>query len=102
MLLQDVRRDVSPAARNAAVRAYLEATGGARAEFEERLAVLGAMNLMRIMGIFARLVVRDGKPRYDMFQPRVRALLGEALQHPALGEAKGFVEAVAPHLLSAT
>jgi aminoglycoside/choline kinase family phosphotransferase len=99
MLLQDVRRDVSPAARNAAVRAYLEATGGDRAVFEERLAVLGAMNLMRIMGIFARLVVRDGKPRYDMFQPRVRALLGGALQHPALGEAKGFVEAVAPHLL---
>ena len=100
MLLQDVRRDVSPAAREAAIKAYLDATGGARAVFDERLAVLGAMNLMRIMGIFARLVVRDGKPRYDMFQPRVRLLLGQALEHPSLAEARSFVEAVAPHLLT--
>jgi aminoglycoside/choline kinase family phosphotransferase len=102
MLLHDARRDVSPAARASAIRAYLEATGGSREAFDERLSVLGAMNLMRIMGIFARLVVRDGKPRYDMFQPRVRALLADALAHPALAEARGFVESVAPHLLSAS
>lgn len=101
MLLHDARRDVSQSARNAAVRAYLEATGGSREAFEERLSVLGAMNLMRIMGIFARLVVRDSKPRYDAFQPRVRALLTQAVGHPAMSEAKSFIEAVAPHLLSA-
>ncbi len=101
MLLDDARRDVGPAAREAAIRAYLEGTGGAREAFDERLAVLGAMNIMRIMGIFARLVVRDGKPRYDTFQPRLRGLLNDALQHPALGELKSFVEATAPHLLVA-
>ena len=85
----------------AAIAAYLDGTGGDRATFDERLAVLGAMNIMRIMGIFARLVTRDNKPRYDQFQPRLRGLLGGVLQHPALAEAKGFVESTAPHLLVA-
>lgn len=101
MLLHDARRDVSPAAREAAIVAYLDSTGGGRAAFDERLSVLGAMNIMRIMGIFARLVVRDGKPRYDTFQPRLRSLLKETLAHPALAEMHDYVKAVAPHLLDA-
>jgi aminoglycoside/choline kinase family phosphotransferase len=101
MLLHDARRDVSPRAREAAVRAWLDAMGTQQADFEERLAVLGAMNIMRIMGIFARLVVRDGKPRYDQFQPRLRGLLSETLSHPSLAETRDFVTAVAPHLLVA-
>jgi N-acetylmuramate 1-kinase len=99
MLVHDARRDVSPAAHAAAARAWLDGAGVAASDFEERLAVLGAINLMRIMGIFARLVVRDGKPRYDQFQPRLRRLLTGALAHPALSEARDFVHAAAPHLL---
>lgn len=99
MLLHDARRDVSPEARAAATRAYLDSTGASHAGFEERLAVLGAMNVMRIMGIFARLVTRDRKPKYDSFQPRLRGLLTETLSHPAMAEARDFVTAVAPHLL---
>jgi aminoglycoside/choline kinase family phosphotransferase len=83
------------------VRSYLDGTGDSRAGFDERLAVLGAMNMMRIMGIFARLVVRDSKPRYDQFQPRLRRLLNETLAHPAMSEMQDFVRAVAPHLLAA-
>lgn len=101
MLLHDARRDVSPSARAAAIRAYLDRTGGSRADFDERLSVLGAMNMMRIMGIFARLVVRDAKPRYDLFQPRLRGLLSDTFRHPSLAEASDFVKAVAPHLLVA-
>ena len=99
MLLHDARRDVSAEAREAAIISYLNGTGATRAEFDERLAVLGAMNVMRIMGIFARLVTRDKKPRYDQFQPRLRGLLNETLSHPAMSEARDFVTAVAPHLL---
>jgi aminoglycoside/choline kinase family phosphotransferase len=101
MLLHDARRDVSSAARAAAIRAYLDATGISQADFDERFAVLGAMNTMRIMGIFARLVTRDKKPRYDQFQPRLRGLLNETLSHPAMAETRDFVTAVAPHLLQA-
>ena len=100
MLLHDARRDVSTGAREATIRAYLDGTGGSKAAFDERFAVLGAMNIMRIMGIFARLVVRDNKPRYDTFQPRLRRLLNETLSHPSMAEAKDFVTAVAPHLLA--
>jgi hypothetical protein len=100
MLLHDARRDVSDAARETAIRAYLDGTGGGKAAFDERLAVLGAMNIMRIMGIFARLVVRDNKPRYDQFQPRLRRLLIETLSHPSLAEMQDYVRAVAPHLLA--
>jgi len=101
MLLHDARRDVSPEAREAASRAYLDGMGATRAAYDERLAVLGAMNVMRIMGIFARLVTRDRKPRYDEFQPRLRGLLNETLGHPGLAEMRDFVTAVAPHLLVA-
>jgi N-acetylmuramate 1-kinase len=101
MLVHDARRNVSAEASRAAISAYLDGTGGSRADFNERLSVLGAINIMRIMGIFARLVVRDNKPRYDSFQPRLRVLLAETLKHPALDETASFVKAVAPHLLPA-
>lgn len=99
MLLQDARRDVSDEAREAAIKAYLDGTGGDRATFDERLSILGAMNLMRIVGIFSRLVVRDKKPRYDDFQPRTQKLLAQSLAHPSLSEARDFIEAVAPQML---
>ena len=86
-------------AREAATISYLDGTGTSRANFDERLSVLGAMNVMRIMGIFARLVTRDKKPKYDSFQPRLRGLLNDTLSHPSLTEARDFVTAVAPHLL---
>jgi aminoglycoside/choline kinase family phosphotransferase len=55
MLLHDARRDVSGPAHEAAVRTYLDATGFSAAEFDRELAVLGAINTMRILGIFSRL-----------------------------------------------
>ncbi len=99
MLLDDARRDVSPAAREAAIRAYLDATGSADGEFRRELAVLGALNTMRILGIFSRLAGRDGKQRYLAFMPREWGHLARTLQHPALAEVKAFVEDVArPYL----
>jgi len=99
MLLHDARRDVSPAAHEAAVRAYLDATGASDAEFRRELAVLGAINAMRILGIFARLAGRDGKTRYLSYMPREWGHLARTLEHPALEEARAFVESVArPYL----
>ena len=99
MLLHDARRDVSPEAHEAAIRAYLDATGGDDAEFRRELAVLGAINAMRILGIFSRLAGRDGKQRYLSFMPREWGHLARTLQHPALEDARAFVESVArPYL----
>ena len=99
MLLHDARRDVSPAAAEAAIRTYLDATGASEAEFRRELAVLGAINTMRILGIFSRLTGRDGKVRYMTFMPRVWGHLARTLEHPALEDARTFVHAVArPYL----
>jgi N-acetylmuramate 1-kinase len=99
MLLHDARRDVSGAAHEAAVRTYLTATGASGAEFNRELAVLGAINSMRILGIFSRLTARDNKPRYLQFMPRMWGHLARTLKHPALEEANAFVEDVArPYL----
>ncbi|MGE3143550.1 MAG: phosphotransferase [Hyphomonadaceae bacterium] len=95
MLLQDARRDVSPGAAHAAIRTYLDRTGAEEAAFLRELAVLGALNAMRILGVFARLDVRDGKPRYRSFMPRMWAHLSANLEHPALAETRAFVAEVA-------
>ena len=99
MLLHDARRDVSPEAHEAALRTYLAETGADEAEFRRELSVLGAINTMRILGIFARLAGRDGKTRYLNYMPRMWAHLARTLEHPALAEARDFVTGVArPYL----
>jgi len=99
MLLHDARRDVSPAAHDVAIRTYLDLTGANEAEFQRELSVLGAINVMRILGIFSRLTARDGKMRYREFMPRMWGHLARALQNPALADARAFVQDVArPYL----
>lgn len=98
MLLHDARRDVGPAAYEAAIRAYLDRTGADDAAFRRELAVLGALNTMRILGRFAQLT-HDGRTKYAAFMPREWGHLKACLQHPALAEARAFVEEVAgPYL----
>jgi len=95
MLLHDARRDVSPAAAQAALARYFAATGAAEKPFREELALLGALNTLRILGIFSRLVSRDGKTRYLEFMPREWGHLARALDHPALGALREFIVSVA-------
>jgi len=48
---------------------------------------------------FSRLAGRDGKQRYLSFMPREWAHLARTLEHPALADARDFVESVArPYL----
>ncbi len=101
MLTQDARRAVSPEAAEAAIRHYVNKTGKDRAAFDERLAVVGALNALRIAGIFARLMIRDGKPRYGLFQPRQLAILARNLSHPALESMAAFVRETTPFVFEA-
>lgn len=82
-LLQDARRDVAPALE-AAMLAYYCERAGADAEFAADYARLGAQRNAKIVGIFARLYKRDGKPRYLGMIPRVWAAMERDLAHPAL------------------
>ena len=96
MLTQDARRDVSHEASEAAIRHYLDQTGKTREAFDERLAVIGALNALRIAGVFSRLQHRDGKARYGTFQPRQLKLLVRNLSHPALEPMAAFVRETTP------
>ncbi len=84
MLLHDARRDVSAEREQAVLERYFERRPGIdREAFLADYHGLGALNIARILGIFARLVVRDGKPRYGAFMPRLWGYLDRCLQPPA-------------------
>ena len=99
MLTQDARRDVTTEAAEAAIRSYLDASGKDETAFRERLAVIGTLNALRVAGVFARLMKRDGKPRYGAFMPRQRLMLARNLLHPAASDMRDFVAETAPSIL---
>lgn len=96
MLLDDARRDVSPAAYKAAIEVYLDQTGALKSDFAQELAIQGAINALRILGIYSRLVGRDGKQRYRDFMPRQAGHLGRIMGHPRLKDLKAWVDKNAP------
>ena len=84
-LLQDARRDVPPELEAKALDHYFHIYPQVdRAEFMRDYAGLAALNEARILGIFARLIVRDDKPRYAAFMPRMWDHLNANLAKPGL------------------
>lgn len=94
-LLQDARRDVSPAVERAMLDRYMAQTP-ASADFEAAYAVLGAQRNAKIIGIFTRLWKRDGKPRYLAYLPRMWGLLERDLAHPMLAPVADWFAANIP------
>ncbi len=84
-MLQDARRDVSDELEENMLAYYLADHDKDAAEiFRSHYAILGAQRNTKIIGIFTRLSVRDGKQRYLDFLPRMWRLLERDLRHPAL------------------
>ncbi len=94
-LLQDARRDVEPAIEEAMLARYRSATGEGD-DFLRAYRVLGAQRNAKILGIFARLWKRDGKPRYAALCPRVWAYLERDLSDPALAPVARWFDAHLP------
>jgi aminoglycoside/choline kinase family phosphotransferase len=93
MLLHDARRDVSPELEAAALARYFELRPEVdRDAFLADFHALGALNVARILGIFARLVIRDGKPRYAAFMPRLWGYLDRCLADPQLRGLKAWLD----------
>ena len=91
-LLEDARRDVAPELAAHLLSRYLSANPDQDAEaFRAAYDTLGAQRNAKIVGIFARLCLRDGKSRYLSMIPRVWAHLMRDLSAPHLGELRGFV-----------
>ena len=68
------------------------------AEFAGAYAILGAQRATKILGIFARLDKRDGKPQYLKHLPRIETYLSRNLAHPALSRLRGWYEAHLPRI----
>jgi len=100
-LIEDARRDVSPAMAEAATTHYLAAlkrqgTPVDETEFRHAMAVMAAQRNAKIVGIFARLYKRDGRARYLAFLPRVWTYLERDLTHPALADLRAWYDRVIP------
>lgn len=92
-LIEDARRDVPAALAQALVERYLAAFPQVdRGDFAQSFAVFGAQRHARILGTFARLLVRDGKPAYLKHVPRVWRQLEGALTHPALRPVRAWFD----------
>jgi aminoglycoside/choline kinase family phosphotransferase len=94
---QGARRDVSPALEDWCLDRYFTLRPQVdRAQFLADFHALGALNIVRIIGVFARLVTRDDKPRYLEFLPRMWAYLDRCLADPTLEPMRAWLDANVP------
>jgi len=88
-LLQDARVDVPESIELALLGRYLRRRRAAEPDFDggqfiALYVTLAAQRASKILGIFARLDRRDGKPQYLRHMPRIWDYLQRSLAHPAL------------------
>jgi tRNA threonylcarbamoyl adenosine modification protein YjeE len=88
-LLQDARVDVPEQTELALLGRYVRGRRQKEPDFNaaafiRMYATLAAQRASKILGIFARLDLRDRKPQYLKHLPRVWGYLQRALSHPAL------------------
>jgi N-acetylmuramate 1-kinase len=100
-LLEDARRDVAPQLADAMTAHYVDLRRANEPGFDEAAlrqdaAILAAQRNAKIIGIFARLWRRDGKPRYLSFLPRMWGYMQRDLAHPALRELRIWFDAQVP------
>jgi len=100
-LLQDARIDVPEEVEISLFGRYVRARRAADPSFDAgafaRLyATLAAQRATKILGIFARLDRRDGKPQYLRHLPRIFAYVRRALTHPALAALDSWYVARVP------
>lgn len=100
-LLEDARRDI-PQSLIARQKARYQDAMGAGDAFDEAFAILGAGRHAKVIGIFTRLMARDGKPAYLGHIPRCWRLLEGSLDHPSLASVRLWMETHVPGQLRTT
>lgn len=99
-LIEDARRDVPPAVREAARAHYIDRTGASDPErFAAALAAHAALRHTRVAALWTRLARRDGKRGYLVHAPRTWALLEAALAHQAAAPLAAWFAAHVPPAL---
>jgi aminoglycoside/choline kinase family phosphotransferase len=101
-LLQDARRDVAPETEASMIARFCAAKGMDRDAFAPAYATLGAQRALRILGVFARLCLKVGKPGYVPLIPRVWGQLHRNLANPALAPLASLCRDLLPEPTHAT
>lgn len=95
-LVEDARRDVSPDVQAACIARYIATTGLDAQDFRTGFALMAAQRHARIIGLFVRLLKRDGKPEYLPHLPRVWRMFERHLRHEALAPLRAWVDRLLP------
>jgi aminoglycoside/choline kinase family phosphotransferase len=95
-ILQDARRDVAADTEATMIDHYLSQAAVPSKRFRTAYATLGLQRNLRILGIFARLCLRDGKAQYVDMIPRVWGYVMRNLAHPALTPVKDVLAPALP------
>jgi N-acetylmuramate 1-kinase len=100
-LLQDARIDVPEQLELALLTRYIKARRASDdtfdpAAFAELYAIMSTQRNTRLLGTFARLNRRDGKPQYLRHQPRIWTYLNRSLAHPTLTRFRTWYAANVP------
>jgi N-acetylmuramate 1-kinase len=103
-LLQDARVDISDEMELRLMAHYARRRASADPAFDAgafaaAYAVMGAQRATKILGIFARLDKRDGKPQYLAHLPRIERYLAKSLSHSLLQPIKLWYQAHLPRAL---
>ncbi len=94
-MLEDARRIVSPEVEAACLAHYVAATARDDSFIRDYWA-LGAQRNTRILGLFCRLAVRDGKLGYKKYQPHMWDMVERDLAHPHLAPVRAWFDAHIP------
>jgi N-acetylmuramate 1-kinase len=102
-LLQDARVDVPEQIELALLGRYVRGRREIDADFDpaqfiKLYVTMAAQRASKILGIFARLDMRDRKPQYLRHMPRVWGYLQRSLSHPALEALNAWYIARVPAL----
>ncbi len=96
-LLQDARVTVAASLEAELFAAYIAARRRRDPGFDEAaltsaFAIMAAQRATKVLGIFARLDRRDGKPQYLRHIPRLKTYLARTLRHPDLAGLAGWYQ----------
>jgi hypothetical protein len=75
---------------------YVSEAGLVGKDFATGFALMAAQRHARIIGLFVRLLKRDGKPEYLQHLPRVWRMFERALRHEALQPLRTWVDRLLP------
>ena len=103
-ILEDARRDLCPDLVSKMLDRYYDGMKMGKeevADFNKWYRVLGAQRHCKVLGIFVRLLHRDGKGAYMEHLPRVLELLRAQLRHEELAPLNAWFENDFPEVIGA-